>query len=149
MTKSIADIHTIRGNYELIDHTADIGICVRAATCEEIFARSAAALFDLMVDISEVDPATRIEIDLEADSLEELFVLWLNELLFRADVEGMFFSRFEVDSVSEHVLKASVAGDAYREDIHTMDLHVKAATYHQLEVSKSDEGWIARVIFDI
>lgn len=149
MTRGLADIHSIRGNYEVIDHTADIGICVKAATLEKLFALAAGAMFDLMVDLSDVQHVKREEISLQADSLDELLVVWLNELLFRAEVEKMFFSRFEVDSVDDKFLKASVMGQIYRENVHSIDTHVKAATYHQLEISACDGGWCARVIFDV
>lgn len=149
MAKGVADAQTIRGNYAVMEHTADIGICIEAETLEELFALGACAMFDLMVDISNVESAQRAEINLEAECLEELFVTWLNELVFRAEVSGMFFSRFEVDSVTERSLKASVLGEPYNENIHAVGESVKAATYHQLEVSRSGEGWFAKVILDV
>jgi len=149
MAKGTADASTIRGSYEIIDHTADIGICVSGATREELFARGAAAMFDLMVDLSGIDPTERVEIDLKGDSLEDLFVTWLNELIFRAEVGGIFFSRFEIDSVTDQSLKASVMGQIYEENVHLTGAQVKAATYHQLEISETQHGWTAKVIFDV
>lgn len=144
-----ADARTIRGNYECIDHTADIGVHVKAATVEELFAMAAAAMFDLMADLSQISTIESIDIELKADSFEELFVSWLNELIFKAEVAGMFFSRFEVDSVTEHSLKASVSGEPYDESVHTIGLHMKAATYHQLEITTAGDGCSAKVIFDV
>ncbi len=149
MAKGVSDAQTIRGNYEVMEHTADIGICIKAETLEQLFAVAACAMFDLMVDISKVESSQRAEINLEAECLEELFVTWLNELVFRAEVSGMFFSRFEVDSVTEQSLKASVLGEPYNETIHVTGEHVKAATYHQLEISRTDGGWLAKVILDV
>jgi SHS2 domain-containing protein len=149
MAKGVADAQTVRGNYETIEHTADIGIRVEANTLEELFALSACAMFDLMIDLPAVRPAHRAEISLEADSIEELLVTWLNELVFRADVSGMFFSRFEVDSVTENSLKASAMGEPYKADKHSVGQSVKAATYYELEISHSDRGWVATVIFDV
>lgn len=149
MAKGVADAGKIRNGYEVIEHTADIGICVRAKSLEELFALAACAMFDLMVDLSKVRPVQKAEISLEADCLEELLVTWLNELAFRADVNGMFFSRFEVNSVTDKSLEASVMGESYDESVHSIGENVKAATYHQLEVSRSGEGWLARIIFDV
>lgn len=149
MAKGVADARTIRGSYKTIEHTADIGIAVEAKTVEELFASIACAMFDLMVDLSEVQPAQKAEVSLCADSLEELLVAWLNELIFRAEVSGMFFSKFEVESVGETFLVASAWGEPYRQDKHSIDQTVKAATYHELEVSQSDGSWSARVIFDV
>jgi SHS2 domain-containing protein len=147
--KAIADARSIEGKYDIIEHTADIGVCVEAETLEEVFALCACALFDLVIDISGVRPKQKAEISIEADTLEELLVIWLNELIFRADVSGMFFSRFEVDSVTGRTLKGSAHGEPYDELKHSIRRHVKAATYHELEVSRSKKGWRARVILDV
>lgn len=149
MARGCADARKIRGRYEIIEHTADIGICVKAESLEELFALAACAMFDLMVDISRVEPARKTGVSLSADSLDELLVAWLNELIFRAEVDGSFFSRFEVDSVTDRALEASVMGEPYDEKRHPIGTSMKAATYHELDISPSDTGWVARVIFDV
>jgi len=149
MAKAVVDARTVKGNYRTIEHTADIGIDAEARTLEELFALSACAMFDLMVGLAEVRPAQKAEISLEADSLEELMITWLNELVFRAEVSGMFFSKFEVESVDEKSLRAFAWGEPYREGVHSLGHEVKAATYHELEVSRSDTGCRVKVIFDV
>jgi SHS2 domain-containing protein len=106
-------------------------------------------MFDLMGDLSGVRPSQKAEVSLSADSVEELLITWLNELIFRAEVSGMFFSKFEIESIDEVSLVASVWGEPYHEDRHSMSHSVKAATYHELEVTHSDQGWSARVILDV
>jgi SHS2 domain-containing protein len=149
MTKGAADGQSIKGKYAVMEHTADIGIEVKSETLEGLFALSACAMFDLMVDLSEVQPRQKAEVRLHADLNEELLATWLNELIFRAEISGMFFSKVEVESVDEGVLTAGVWGEPYDEDRHSIDHSIKAATYHELEVSRSDKGWSARVIFDV
>ncbi|MBI5116817.1 archease [Candidatus Poribacteria bacterium] len=149
MPKAIVDSSTIRGKYSVVEHTADIGIVVKASSKEEVFALAACAMFDLMVDISKVRPTQKAEISVEAGSLEELMVTWLNELVYRAEVSGMFFSRFEVNSVSDRSLTATAKGEPYNEKEHPLGENVKAATYHQLDVSRSGPEWIAKIIFDV
>jgi SHS2 domain-containing protein len=102
-----------------------------------------------MVDLPAVRPTRKAQVSLRADSLDELMVAWLNELLFRADVSGMFFSKFEVESVNEDSIEASVWGELYLEGRHTVSQSVKAATYHELEVCQTGGGWSATVIFDV
>ncbi len=149
MAKCVADGRSIRGGYKTIEHTADIGISVEAQSAEELFALGACAMFDLMVDLSAVRPTRKAQVSLKADSLDELMVAWLNELLFRADVSGMFFSKFEVESVDEGSIEASVWGEPYLEGRHAVSRSVKAATYHELEVCQTDGGWSATIIFDV
>jgi SHS2 domain-containing protein len=149
LAKGFADAEKIRGRYKLLDHTADIGIRVEAESLEELFALAACAMFDLMVDLSQVKPTKTAKISLKDDSLEDLFITWLNELIFRSDASGVFFSRFEVYSVTDGSLEASVKGEPYNEKVHSTQEVVKAATYHLLEVARSNGGWIAQVIFDV
>ena len=149
MAKGVADARKIKGKYKTFDHTADIGIEVVGKTLEELFARSACAMFDLMIDLSRVLPSQKAEISLNADSQEELLITWLNELIFRADVSGMFFSKFHVESVDEKSLNASVWGEPYQEGRHSVERTIKAATHHESAVSQSGGKWSARVIFDV
>lgn len=149
MSEGAADAHSIKGKYNVVDHTADIGIEVESKTLAGLFALSGCAMFDLMVGLSDVRPRQKAEVSLQADTHEELLITWLNELLFRADISGMFFSKFEVESVGGGLLKAAVWGEPYDEYRHSVDLLIKAATYHELAVSRSDRGWSARVIFDV
>lgn len=149
MAKAVADASKIKGKYRLVDHTADIGIRVRAESREEMFAVAACAMFDLMVDLSKVRPIKTTRISLKDNSLEGLLVTWLNELIFRADVSGMFFSRFQVHTVTDKSVEATVKGEPYDEKVHSTREIVKAATYHQLEVTHSSRGWVAQVIFDV
>jgi SHS2 domain-containing protein len=147
--KALVGPEHIKEKYEVIEHTADTGIVVEARNLEELFAVAGCAMFDLMVDVATVQPAEEAKVSLEADSIEELLVAWLNELLFRAEVSGVFFSRFEVSSVKDKKLRAVVKGEPYDSKKHAVGQSIKAATYHELQVTRKDGGWLARVIFDI
>jgi SHS2 domain-containing protein len=147
--KAFAGPDNIKKKYDVIEHTADTGIAVEGKTLEELFALAGCAMFDLMVDVATVEPAQEAKISLEADSLEELLVTWLNELLFRGEVSGMFFSRFEVTSVKNTRLKAVIKGEPYDQKRHPLGQIIKAATYHELQVSRRQGKWFARIIFDI
>jgi SHS2 domain-containing protein len=147
--KAVVGPDHIKDKYTVIEHTADTGISVEAKTLEELFAVFACAMFDLVVDVAKVEPVEEAKVSLEADSVEELLVHWLNELLFRSEISGMFFSRFEVSSVRNNALKARVMGEPYNQKKHEIGQGIKAATYHELEVSRKDGGWFAKVIFDI
>ncbi len=147
--RAVADSENIKGRYQVIEHTADTGIEVKGRSLEELFARAGCAMFDLMVDVRAVEPVEEAKVSIEADSLEDLLITWLNELLFRAEVSGMFFSRFEVSSVRNDRLNATIMGEPYNEKKHQIGHGIKAATYHELHVARMNRTWFARVIFDI
>lgn len=135
--------------YRLINHTADLGIEVYGEGLQELFSNAGFALFDIMTDISRVRETTEKFITVEGNDLEQLMVNWLNDLLYLFDVEGLLFKRFEVQEVADNHLKALVVGECYDPDRHIMETAVKAATYHQIQVVKENNGWRAQIIIDL
>jgi len=83
--------------YEFFEHTADLGLRVRAADLDTLFAEAARALFAAIVeDLDTVRPLQRVEVRLPADDREYLLFDWLKGLLYRFDAEHLLLSRFEV-----------------------------------------------------
>ena len=72
----------------------------------------------------------------------------LQELLYIFETEGLIFGQFQV-KLHESSLEATAWGEPFDPNVHTMKTEIKAVTYHQLEVVKTDHGWQAQVIFDI
>jgi SHS2 domain-containing protein len=135
--------------YEFFEHTADLGLRVRAADLDALFAEAAQALFAAVVeDLSTVRPLQRVDVRLAGADREFLLFDWLKELLYRLDAEHLVFSRFEA-----HVGDAGLTGSAWGEPLdrsrHELAHEVKAITYHGLRVERTADGWLAEVIVDI
>ena len=143
------DVEDVRPQYELLDHTADLGIRVSAGTLEELFENAGLALFDLLTDLSRVRPAARYQLSLRAENLEGLLVQWLRELLYRFFGEKTAFCRLEVTHLTQDSLSAVCLGERMSPDRHAFRTEIKAVTYHGLRVARTEEGWTADVIFDI
>jgi SHS2 domain-containing protein len=134
--------------FEIIDHTADIGIAAYGADLKEAFANAAYALFSLMVDIEEVGDTSCHQVEVTAEDHSELLVAWLNELIYLFEVENVLFKRFEIGELSETKLKAGCYGEKIAPERHKIKMGVKAATYHMLRVEEGD-GFRVQVLFDI
>jgi SHS2 domain-containing protein len=135
--------------YETFDHTADLGLRVRAADCDTLFAEAGQALFAVIVeDLHAVEPRQPVNIELTADDREYLLFDWLKELLYRFDAEHWLFRRFDVH-VSDNSLKATAWGEPFDAARHALSHEVKAITYHGLRVEQTGDGWLAEVIVDI
>lgn len=135
--------------YETFEHTADLGLRVRARNLNTLFAEAATALFAVLVDdLSAVEPRERIDLTIEGDDRAYLLFDWLRELLYRFDAEHRLFARFDVQ-VSETGLEGHAWGEPLDRDRHTLAHEVKAITYHGLKVEQAEEGWLAEVIVDI
>ena len=136
-------------SYEIIEHTADIGIKVKGKDLKELFKNAAAAMFDLIAERKDTKAVSRkkIKVEEDADDLEELFVNWLNELLSLSATKELIFPAFEIKKLDKKNLKAIAMGENINK--YKVNREIKAATYHALEIKEAESGWQAQVIFDV
>jgi SHS2 domain-containing protein len=136
--------------YETFEHTADLGLRIRAADLNTLFAEAGAALFAAILDggLETVVPRQELTVRLPGDDLEYLLFDWLKALLYSFDAEHLLFSKFAVD-VSADGLRASAWGEPIDRSRHELGHEVKAITYHGLRVEQTAAGWLAEVIVDI
>ncbi len=135
--------------YILINHTADIGIDIFGTTLHELFANAAFAMFDIITDLSLVEGKNEYKIKVSGIDKEQLLVNWLSELLYLHDVKNVLFKDFSVIEVHDTQLNASLHGEVFIEGKHVIKTEIKAVTYHNLSITKKNQQWKARVIFDL
>jgi len=134
-------------HYELIDHTADVGVKAYGETIAEAFECAAEAMFDIITDHSSIDPIGEYDIFLEAPDHEQLLVDWLSKLLFLNGAQNLVFGKFQV-TITGNRLCAHVFGEKYSTQKHKMGVEIKAVTYHMVQVNETDPIF-AQVLFDI
>ena len=135
--------------YETFDHTADLGLRIRAADLNTLFAEAAQALFSIIIeDLATVAPLRELKVTLAGADREYLLFDWLKELLYHFDAEHLLFSHFEVH-VDEGGLNGIARGEPLDRARHELAHEVKAITYHGLRVEPDADGWLAEVIVDI
>ena len=140
----------------MIEHTADFGLEVEAPSLEALFARAAAGLFSSFAEASgdEPEPPTAtpndrdVPVELRGENVEELMVLWLDELLYRAEEKRLIFTSFEVESVDPTRLTGRAYGRPAAKG-ETFEPPVKGVTHHDLWIRRQDGGWRAHVIIDV
>ncbi len=135
-------------DFDIVDHTADVGIVAYGANISEAFVNAARALFSLITDLDDIAEILHRDIKLTAPDQESLLVKWLNELIYLFDTEGIIFKRFDITQLNSTRLKARSYGEKVDSSKHALKTGVKAATYHMLKVDK-DNGCKVRVLFDI
>jgi len=134
--------------FEILDHTADVGIIAYGADLKQAFANAAKGLFSLITDLDDVKEVLHRDAELTATDEESLLVEWLNELIYQFDTEGIIFKRFDIIELDNTRLKARGYGEKVDRSRHKLMMGVKAATYHMLKVERSDGGKV-QVLFDI
>ena len=135
-------------DFEIIDHTADVGIIAYGADIKQAFANAARALFSLITELDDVEEVLHRDIELIAPDQEGLLVEWLNELIYLFDVENIIFKRFEITELNNTQLKARSYGEKVDSSKHKLKTGIKAATYHMLRIDKANVCKV-QVLFDI
>jgi SHS2 domain-containing protein len=135
--------------HELFEHTADLGLRVRAPDLETLFREAAEGFFSLLLDGgSPPGGAREFRFELKAGRHDDLLFDWLNELLYTFDTSGCLLGAFDVH-VREGRLEATARGGPVEPGLRERLREVKAITYHGLKVELGDDGWLAEVIVDI
>lgn len=134
--------------YEVIEHTADIGLKIYGRDLKELFINAVTGLLSLIVDLNRVDSSAEIEVKIEEDNREELLVSWLNEFIFQFSARSFITKEINIRDIADNKVMAKIKGETIDLSKHKILSEIKAATYHELEIKEVEGGLQARVIFD-
>lgn len=135
--------------FEIFEHTADLGLRVRADSLDALFADAASGFFSIIVaNLDDVRPVQNLTLRVEGSRRDELLFDWLNELLYTFETRRLLLSRFDV-SVGPDYVEGRAWGEPLDPQRHHLEHEVKAITYHRLRVEADAQGWLAEVIVDI
>jgi len=135
--------------YTLLDHTADLRIRVSGTDPADLYKNAGLALFDLINRSDRLDSREVIEIDVSGDDLADLMVNYLRELLYLWTGNEKLVKMIDILQISDTAVSARVITDRYQPQHHAILHDIKAVTYHQIEVSRTADGWQATVVFDV
>ena len=136
-------------SYEIIDHTADLGIIIKGGNIKELFVNAANAMTDLMVKADIREKEAKRKLIVEGEDLPDLMVRWLSEILYLFNGEHILVSAMEIGSINPTRLQSKLNVVSLNKSRHEILREIKAVTYHQIGVEETPDGWEARVIFDI
>jgi len=135
--------------FQIVDHTADIGIICYGKSLQQLFSNAALGLYSLMFNVADIDEQMHRDIRLSAKDRDGLLVDWLNELIYLFDVDRIIFSRFVFNRLNDTSLQAHCFGDTIDAKHQPIKREVKAATYHMLKITQKKNSYQAQVVFDI
>ncbi|MGH2750508.1 MAG: archease [Actinomycetota bacterium] len=136
--------------YEILEHTADIGLRAHGTRVEDLFEQATRGLCDI-AGIWQPDRSGAcelIDITVEARDREGLLVDWLSEVLYVHDARNAALSSVQLSEVGDERAVGRILIEPLGVEAETA-IQIKAVTYHQLAVRKSSSGWSATVFFDI
>ena len=139
--------------YEFLDDgvTSDVTFHAWGASLEELFSAAADATLNVMVrSVEPVRPLETRSVSVEADALDLLLMRFLDELVYRKDVEELLLRATEVRVDTErNRVQAVLTGERIDPKRHELVADVKAVTLHDLRVERSATGWDAHVTLDV
>jgi SHS2 domain-containing protein len=137
------------GFKELENITADLGIKAWGPDLEGAFSSTARGLACLLSDQPFRRQTVTRQIRIEAGSLHSLLIQFLNEIIYLQETEDFLPGAVSNLTIRGLRLDAILAGDTFDPELHDINTHIKAATYHGLEIEQSSEGVTIKVIFDV
>lgn len=136
-------------NFEFLGHTADIRLRVYGKDFESLFMNAAKGLYSLMeCRYADGQDKEATEVEVSADSAENLLVRFLNELIYYAEVKKSG-GEILVSAVKKLKKKYCLRFKIERRKIKALGREVKAATYHNMKIEQ-EEGFLSvSLIFDV
>lgn len=136
-------------SFEIMEHTADIGIRAFGRTLPEVYENAARGMLELIAPPSSVRSVEEETITAAGADAVDLLVVWLHELLVAFDGRKRVFAEVRVDQLADWRLSATLKGEALDRARHELGMEIKGVTYHGARVERTESGWIAEVLFDI
>lgn len=130
--------------YRELEHTADWELEVWAPDFVTLLEQAARGMYALSgTKIATTRPEIRM-LELAAQELEVLLVMFLEELLFLGEVDGLGFDKFDLTLI-DGILSAELGGG----DLISQEKEIKAVTYHNLEIRETEQGVKVSIVFDV
>ncbi|MCX7913307.1 MAG: archease [Thermodesulfovibrionales bacterium] len=135
--------------YRVIDISGDVGLEASGKSLKEAFINIGLGMYSLLTDLQKIECKQELTIKVSAETVESLLINFLNELIFHFDAYSFIGSKIEVTDFSNNHIDAKIYGDYFDPSKHSRGLLIKAATYHNLSITKVDDLYNVIVIFDI
>ncbi|MBS3759160.1 MAG: archease [Desulfobacterales bacterium] len=135
--------------YELIDHTADLGIAVTAGDIHELYETAAHAMFEQIIEAGALNGREKTTLSITGMDRADLMINWLRELLFFWNGRELLVKRTQIQQVTDTGIAASIWYDPFDPQRHEILSDIKAVTYHGLRVEQTEHEWRALIIFDV
>ncbi len=136
--------------FEVIDHTADVGIVAYGRDFGELLVNAALGMFSLMMDLSTVTPREkrRVMVRVPVPDQELLLLRWLKELHYLWEVEKFAPCQVAVSRWTQSEVEGVVEGEPFHSGISLLH-HIKAVTHHLLRLERQDDYLKVQIIFDV
>ena len=132
--------------FTTIVEATQIVVEARGTTGSELFAAASAGYFSSICDLQSVRAVQAYELERQAATLEELFLGWMNDLVWVFGEQEVVCAHVNFSYFSPTRFVATLLGEPIDEERHAPRNLVQAASAEGLELEASAGSWRARVI---
>nr|BAL44359.1 hypothetical conserved protein [uncultured bacterium]BAL56557.1 hypothetical conserved protein [uncultured Chloroflexota bacterium] len=139
--------------YREIPHTADWALHVWGRDLPELFAEAARGMYALAGAQADEATAPRQaseaarKLEVQAPDAESLLVAFLSELLYVQEQEQLLFEEFEIEITPGEIWRLSM--QARPQPLRNLVKAIKAVTFHNLAIRRSEDGVETEIVFDV
>jgi SHS2 domain-containing protein len=132
-----------------LEHTADLSVMGEGDTREEALQALLEGFTAQIVDPGTVRKTDERVVEAEGVDTEDAVITLLGEFVYLIYVKNWLPADFEGVELTGESAKAVVRGEKFDPSRHRFLTEVKAATYHDYDFSKGEDGrWRVRAVFD-
>lgn len=135
--------------FELLEHTADIGVRVVGSHPAEVFRTAVTGLFSVMLDALPDNPSCQHKLELNATDYPDLLCDFLNQMLYLFDAEKLVPLGMRFEQLEPSRLRSNVTFGKFDPTQIGVRTYVKAVTYHQLKFQSISDQTIAEFFLDV
>lgn len=133
-----------RPPFEFLQHTADLCMLARGGDLRGLFRNAMKGMFCAMKPNVTTEETSR-HMRVAGTDREDLLVNFLNELIFNAETYQEAYENADFEAIGDRELSVRLFG----RKTDGFNMHVKAATHHDLAVRRTEDGYEGQVVFDI
>jgi len=133
--------------YKVLSHPADVRLEIIASCKESLFQGALEGMaYIIKPNASQRGILKKEQIEIHSLDINTLLVDFLNEVLAKSDIYNCIFNKVKIKKLTDNSIKGIIEGRSVKE----FSKEIKAATYHQLNITQDKKGiWKVIILFDI
>jgi SHS2 domain-containing protein len=130
------------------EHTGDAGVEVEAPSRADLFACAALGVARIMVAPDGIEPRETHTITVFGETDEELMFDALSDALNLFLYDDFIWRDATVEERPDTII-LKLTGEPFDRRRHLMLTELKAVNYEQLSIESDENGWKARIVFEV
>jgi len=134
--------------YRIFRRPSEMHIKLTGDSQAQILSDVGLALFDLLVDLTTVETAESVFLEVEGTDSDELMANWLRELLYAYQTSGYVLKEFNIQETGEYFVRAEAKGEKCDPDRHEEREEVGVVASRLCRLGKTGNQWTAQAGFE-